>query len=72
MLIWCLKKVKDLILKFLINKSFLSEKEFLNLHTILLVSFPSGGCVAKFVHNRESHQGFEYDCCLTVIHFMNG
>ena len=50
MLNWCLKQTKDFIFKFSTSGSFFSEKEFLNLYTMILVSFPSGGCVDEAVN----------------------
>ena len=72
-----LKYVKDFILTFSISRSFFSEKEFLNLHTAILFSFPLGGCVDEVVDNRTNYQGYKYVHflhyhTLTVIHFMNG
>ena len=58
MLNWWLKKVKDLILKFSIN--FFSENEFLNLYTMTLASFPSGGCVNEAVGDRANFQRYNY------------
>ena len=77
MLIWWLKQGKDFILKFSISGSFFSEKWFLNLHTMALVSFPSGGCVDKVANNLTNYQGFKYVYFLqyhtmTVIHFTIG
>ena len=37
MLIWCLKQVKNFILKFLISGHFFSEKEFLNLYAMIFI-----------------------------------
>ena len=53
---------------------------FLNFYIIVLVSFPSGGCVDENVGNRTSYQGYDYeyddyflqDHKWTVTHFMNG
>ena len=58
-------------------RSFFSEKELLNLFTMLLVSFPSGGCVDEAVYNRTNYQGYKYVYffryhTLTVIGFING
>ena len=77
MLIWCVKHVKDIILTFSISGSFFSEKECLNLYTMMLFSFPLGGCVDEVVDNRTNYQGYKYVHflhyhTLTVIHFMNG
>ena len=77
MLIWCLKQVKDFMIKFSISRSFLLEKE-LDMYIILIVSIPSGGCVDKVGNNRESQQGCKHDDYFlyyhiwTVIYFMNG
>ena len=60
-MIWCLKQVKDFMIKFSISRSFLLEKNFLDMYIILIVSFPSGGCVDKVGNNRESQQGCKYD-----------
>ena len=60
MLIWCLKQFKDFVLKFSITGSFFSEKEFLNLYTMMLFSFPLGGCVDEVVDNRPDYQGYKY------------
>ena len=51
MLIWCLKQVKEFILEFSLSGSFFPEKEFVNLCTIVLVSFPLGGFVDEVVSN---------------------
>ena len=56
-LIWYLKQFKDFILKFPISGSFFSEKEFLNLYTMILFSFPLGGCVDEVVNNHTDYQG---------------
>ena len=68
--------IKDFILKFSISGSFFPEKESLNLYTMMLFSFPVGGCVGKVVDNRTNYQGNKYKYflqyrTLTVIHFMN-
>ena len=77
MLIWSLKQVVDFILNFSINGSFFSEKEFFNLNTMILVSFPSCGCIAEVFDNWENFEGYKYvyslqHHTLTVIYFMNG
>ena len=46
----------DVILKVSISGSLFSEKEFVNLYTMVLVSFPSGGCLDEAVENRASYQ----------------
>ena len=76
-LIWCLKNVKDFILTFSISGSSCSEKEFLNLYTMILFSFPICGCFDENVDNRINYEGYKYVCflqyhTLTVIHFTNG
>ena len=53
MLIWCLNQVKDFILKFSISRSCFSDKEFLNLYTMILFSFPLGGYVDEVVDNQK-------------------
>ena len=52
MLIWCLKQVKEFIIKCSVSGSLFSEKWFLILHTIL-VSFPSSRCVEEVVDNQQ-------------------
>lgn len=75
---WYLKLVKDLTLKFSLNESFFSEKQFSNFHTIIPVSFPSGQRIDEVVDNIEHYQGYELDVSflqcltLTVVHFKNG
>ena len=39
-MIWCLNQFKDFIPTFPLGGSFLSEKEFLNLYTVIHFSFP--------------------------------
>ena len=44
---------------------------------MILVSFPSGGCVDEAVNIQTNYQGYKYVCLLyyrtlTVISFMNG
>ena len=51
MLIGCLKQLKDFIFKFSISGSFFLQKAFLNQYIVILVSFPSGGCVDEVVCN---------------------
>ena len=56
---------------------FFSEKNILNMHTMILVSFPSGGYVDEPVDNQKIWQGYKYVYfiryhTLTVINFMNG
>ena len=57
MLVWSLKQVKDLILKFSMSESFFSKKQFLNLYVT------SSGCVDEVVDNRTNYQGYEYNAC---------
>ena len=76
MLIWCIKHVKDFIFTFSISGSFFSKKEFLNLYTMILFSFPLGGCADYVVDNLANYQGYKYVYflqyhTLTVIHFRN-
>ena len=76
MLIWYVKQVKNFMLKFSIRGSFSSQKEFLNLYTMILF-FPPGGCVDEDVDNRTNYQGYKYINfvwyhTLSVLHFMNG
>ena len=54
MSIWYLKQVKDFIIEFSIIGNFFLEKQFLNLHTRALASFPTGGCVDEDVNNRAN------------------
>ena len=76
--LWCLKQVKDLILEFLINESFFSEKQLSDNYNIILVSFPLGGCVNEVVDNQANYQEYRYYVhflrCHTfaVIHSVNG
>ena len=77
MLMWCLKQFQYFILKFSVSENLYSEKEFLNLYTMILASFPLGECVDEVVKNRSNYQGCKYVCLLhyhtlTVIHLMNG
>ena len=67
MLMWSLKQFKDFILKFSISGRFFSEKEFFNLFTMILVSFPTDGYVDEVVDNQTNYQYHT----LTFIHFMN-
>ena len=65
------------IFKFLISGSFFTEKEFLNLYRIMLISFPSGEFVDELVDNQKDYQGYNYLYFLryhtsTVINFVNG
>ena len=55
------------------------EIQFLNSYPIVLVSFPSGGCVGNLVDNRRNYQEYEYEFHLlhchtifTVPHFIDG
>ena len=75
-MIWCLNQFKDFIPKFPLGGSFFSEKEFLNLYTIIHFSFPLIGCVNDVVKNPTNYQEYKYlnflqYHTLTVIHFMN-
>ena len=77
MLIWCLKQLKDFILKFSISESFFSEKKIWNLYTMIHFSVLLGGCVDEVVYNRTNYQGYKYVYflqyhTLTVIRFMYG
>lgn len=78
MLVWCLKQVKDFTFKFSKSGNFFSEKQFLNLYTIILASFLSGGCIDEVSDNGAIYQEYEYDIyflqrhTLTVTHVMNG
>ena len=40
-----LKHGKDFILNFSVSGTLFSEKQILNLHTVIYVTFPSAGCV---------------------------
>ena len=57
MLIWCLKHVKDFIFTISITGTFFSEIESLNLYTMILFTFPLGGCVDEAVDNWTNYQG---------------
>ena len=77
LLILCLKLFKDFILTFSPGESFFSEKEFLNLYTMILNSSLLDGCVNEVVDNQTSFQGYKCFCflqchALTVIHFVIG
>ena len=77
MLNWWLKQIKDFVLNFSKSGSFFLEKEFLNLHTMILVSCSPDGCVDKAAGNRTNYQGYKYVYflqyhTLTVIGFMHG
>ena len=65
MFVWCLKQLKDSILKFLISGSFISQKAFLNYYTVILVSFPSGRC-ADEVDNWANYVGYKDDVYFLV------
>ena len=73
-----MKLVKDLIFQFSINESLFSEKQFLNLYTIIIASFLSGGCIDEVSDNGAIYQEYEYDIyflqrhTLTVTHVMTG
>ena len=70
---------KDFIFQFLVSGSFFSEKEVLNLYTILLVSLSFRWmCWSdQGVNYEANYQGYEYDVYFfqchtsTVIHSMN-
>ena len=74
---WCLKQLKDSILKFQISESFFSQKAFWNQYTVVLVSFPSGACVEEVVGNQANYNGYKDDVYFlqyniwAVICFMN-
>ena len=76
MLIWCLKQLKDFILQFSISGSFFSQKAILNQYTVIIDSFPSGGCV-EVVGNGTIYYGSKDDVnfvkyhTLAAIHFIN-
>lgn len=53
----CLKQFRDAILKFSISGKFFSEKEILNLYTMILLSFCLSGCVDEVNVNRRDYQG---------------
>ena len=63
--IWCLEQLKDSILQFKISGSFFSQKAFWNQVTIILVSFPSGGCVEEVVSNQTN-----YHWCKDDVYFL--
>ena len=68
MLIWCLKQFKDFILKFSISGTFLSQKAFLNLHNVILVSVVSNWAnYHGYKNDVYSHQYYTQ----TTIIFMN-
>ena len=50
---WCLNQLKDFILQFSINRSFFSQKVFLNFYIIILVSSPSGHSHQKRTDSLE-------------------
>ena len=52
--------VAGVIFKLSVSGSFFLENNFLNLHTTIRVSFPSGGCVDEAVKNRTNFQGYKY------------
>ena len=62
-----LVKSKYFTIKFSIRESFFSEKKFFNLYSIILVSFPSGGCVDEAVHSRTNYQGYKYVCFTNIL-----
>ena len=72
MFVWCLKQLKDSILKFSISGSFISQKAFLNYYTVILVSFPSGGC-ADEVDNWANYVGYKGDVyfLVKIVYFLD-
>ena len=67
---WCLKQFRDVILRFSLSGSFFSEKEILNLNTIILVSFCLGWCVDEVTLNRTDYQGYKYMfICFSITHW---
>ena len=54
MLVWCLKQVKDFTFKFSKSGNFFSEKQFLNLYTILCASL----LIDEVADNRANYQGY--------------
>ena len=68
---------ENIMLKFLISGSFLSEKKISDYYTIILVSFPLGGYVDDIVDSQANSEGYRYDIyflgCHTfaVIHLVN-
>ena len=73
----CWFDVENIMLKFLISGSFLSEKKISDYYTIILVSFPLGGYVDDIVDSQANSEGYRYDIyflgCHTfaVIHLVN-
>ena len=55
-LIWYLKQFNDFTLKFSISGCFSSEKQFLNLYTMIVFSFPLGACVDDVVNNLANYK----------------
>ena len=53
------------------------EKLLSDYYTIIMVSFPLGGCVNEVVNSQVNYQGYRYDvhflCCHTfaVMHSVN-
>ena len=68
MLIWCLNHVKEFILKFSISGSCFSDKEFLNLFTMILFSFSLGGYVDELLTIRKNYQEYKYLHFLQLLH----
>ena len=68
MLIWCLNQVKDFILKFSISRSCFSDKEFLNLYTMILFSFPLGVYVDEVVHNQKKLSRIQVPSFPSLLH----
>ena len=52
----CLKQFRDVILKFSVSGTFFSEKEILNLYTMILVSFGLGWYADEVTLNRTDYQ----------------
>lgn len=55
---------------------FVKKTKSLNLNTIIIGSFPSGGYFDEVVNNKTIYQGYQYDIhsfiLFAVIHFMDG
>ena len=64
MLIWCLKQLKNFILKFSIRGGFFLQKAFLNSYIVILVYFPSSGCVDNVVSHSANYHGYKDDVYL--------
>ena len=76
MLVWCWQQVKDLILEFLISGK--KTTFWLLYYSIILVSFPLGGCVDEVVDSQANYQGYRYGIhflwchIFAVMHSVNG